>query len=318
MNLGISTVYFSRKIIKKLILWEEIKSELFKLGVDSLELNADIPIEWMNKIYQDVKKQEIKVLTLHNFCPAVENIPEGKYGFNVYSLTSPDEVERDLAVKYTLRTIDYANYLEAKAVILHLGEIFTQPSGIELYKFVSDFGINSKLYQEYKNSFITTRNLNKNKYFNFLYKSLDQIITYAEEKKVNLAIETRFFPNEIPNFEEIKEIIDHYKSKHLYYWHDFGHAEIQNKLGFSHPHFKYFETYSKYLIGYHIHNLSNLEDHKSPHLGEINFKEMLNYNENRIYILEVHSKENFNSLKEGVNFIKSILEKQKNYERIPS
>ncbi|MEN3013821.1 MAG: TIM barrel protein [Endomicrobiia bacterium] len=317
MNLGISTAYFSKKIINREISWKELKLDVLKLGVNFFELNADIPKEWVNDIYEDIKNQEIKILTLHNFCPAVENIPDGKYGFNVFSLTSTDEDERKLAIKYTLRTIDYANYLNAKVVILHLGEIPTQPSGIEFYKFAVEFGVESQMFSKYKTDLLTTRNSNKQKYFELLYDSLDQIIPYAEEKKVFLAMETRFFPHEIPNFEEIKEILQYYKSKYLYYWHDFGHAEVQIKLGFVETHKKYFKVYNKELIGYHIHNILNFHDHRSPIKGEIDFNQLLEYHEDKIYILEVHGKEDFNSLKEGIKFIKLILaEKQKNYERI--
>lgn len=317
MNLGISTAYFSRKIIKKEISWQKIKSILNELEIDSVELNSDIPLEWMNEIYEDVKNQRIKVLTLHNFCPAVENIPPNKYSFNVFSINSIDETERNLAIKYTLRTIDYANHLNAKTVVLHLGEIPTEPTGIEFYRYALDFGINSKLFLKYKNSLIATRNLNKNKYFELLYKSLDKILPYAEQKKINLAMETRFFLDEIPNFEEVKEIKDHYNSDFLFYWHDFGHAEIQKKLGFINEHNKYLITYANILKGYHIHNIINLQDHYSPHIGEINYNNLLNHNDkDKIYILEVHSKEKLESLKEGLVFIKNLLLNRENYERI--
>lgn len=315
MNLGISTVYFSRKILKREITWQQIKSIIYELEIDSVELNSDIPLDWMNEIYEDIKNQKIKVLSLHNFCPAVENIPPNKYGFNVFSLNAADETERELAIKYTLRTIDYANHLNAKAVVLHLGEILTEPTGMEFYRYTLEYGINSKLFLKYKNSLITTRNSNKNKYFELLYRSLDKIIPYAEQKKVNLAMETRFFSDEIPNFEEIKEIKEHYNSNYLFYWHDFGHAEIQKKLGFSEGHEKYFTRYKDILKGYHIHNLLNLQDHFSPHIGEINFNELLKYDDDKVYILEIHSKEKLNNLKEGINFVKNLLEK-KSYERV--
>ncbi len=307
MNLGISTIYFSKDIINRKISWDVLIDNLKNLEINCVELNTDIPVDWMKYIYKSVKNKEVKVLSLHNFCPAVENIPKGKFGFNVYSLTSDDENERNLALEYTLRTISYALELNAEVVVLHLGEIKTEPSAEEFYKFVLNFGIGSKLYIHYKNSLIKTRQINKQKYFDLLYFSLDKIIKYAEDNDVKLGIETRFYPNEIPNFLEIKEIIDHYKSKILFYWHDFGHAEVQTKLGFIETHKKYFEEYSDKLIGYHIHNLIGYKDHFSPINGEIKFEELLSYKKDKIYILEVHSKENFENFKNGIKFIKNIL-----------
>ncbi|MCX7716182.1 MAG: hypothetical protein N2Z73_02050, partial [Endomicrobia bacterium] len=106
MNLGVSTIYFSKDIIKKAITWKEIKNNIYQLGINSVELNADIPTEWMNEIEKDVNNNTIKILSMHNFCPAVEYIPKGKFGFNVYTLNSVNKEERTLALKYTLRTID--------------------------------------------------------------------------------------------------------------------------------------------------------------------------------------------------------------------
>lgn len=306
MNLGISTIYFSREIIKKNIAWADIKDKLNNLDLNSVELNADIPIEWMPEIIKDRENNQINVLSLHNFCPAVENLPEGKFGFNAYSLNSDNKEEQELAVKYTKRTIDFAKELDA-VVVLHLGEIPTQPTGYETYKFILQFGINSQIYPNYKKSLLESREKNKPKYMQLLYNSMDQIVKYAEEKKVKLAMETRLLPNEIPNFEEIGEIISHYKSNYLFYWHDFGHVEIQKQMGFTNDHTDYFKTYGKYLIGFHIHGVKNLIDHYSPHENDINYTKLLNYDNTKNYILEIHSKENFSMLAKGVNFIKNIL-----------
>lgn len=311
MNIGISTIYFSKDIVKRNISWWDIKKKLKELELQNVELNADIPIEWMNEIKKDVSYNEIGILSLHNFCPAADNIPAGRYGFNAYSLNSPDEEERKLALKYTLRTIDYAKELNAKAIVLHLGEITTQPTGLELYKIASQVGVNSEIYLEYKNSLLLSRQKNKQKYFDLLYKTMDVVIKHAEEKNVNLAMETRFFPDEIPNFEEINEIIEHYKSPNIFYWHDFGHVEIQIRLGFVKSHKLFFDTYKKYLIGYHIHGVKSLSDHFSPYNTEISYSSLLKYEDDKIYILEVHNKENFSLLAQGVKFIKSVLNGKK-------
>lgn len=318
MNFGISTIYFSKDITKKNLSWEQIKDFLRQTGINSVELNADIPVDWFDKIEQDVNKNEINILSMHNFCPAVENIPEGKYGFNVFTLNSSNDDERAAAVKYTLRTIDFAEKLSAKAVVLHLGEIPTTPSGTEVYKIATQFGINSKIFIKYKELLLSSREQNKQKYFDLLYSVMDKLVPYAENKNVNLAIETRFFPHEIPNFEEIGEIINHYKSRNLFYWHDFGHVEIQKRLTFTPDHQTFFNQYKNYLLGYHIHGVKNLIDHYSPSNSELDYKKLISYDNDKIYILEVHGKENFTDLVKGINLIKSLLLNGKSNERISS
>jgi len=307
-NLALSTIYFYKDIIKKNITWKEIKEKVYQLGLNSVELNADIPIEWFEEIQKDVAENKIKILSLHNFCPSVENIPQGKYGFNVFSLTSADEQEHNLAIKYTLRTIDYAELVNSNIVVLHLGEIETQPSATEVYKTALEYGLTSEIYQKYKQSLLLSREKNKQKFFSLLKKTLDNILPYAENKKVNLCIETRFFPNEIPNFEEFAEIFEYYKSNYLRYWHDFGHVEIQTNLGFEKGHKRFFDTYNNYLMGYHIHGVKNLVDHYAPSSEtQPDYKELLKYQEDKIYTLEIHPKENFDNLINGVKYIKSLL-----------
>ncbi|MDW8055359.1 MAG: TIM barrel protein [Elusimicrobiota bacterium] len=310
MKLGISTIYFSRKLTKNLISWEEIEKKIEHLidsGLSCIELNTDIPLSWIKKIQKWVNTSNIKVSSLHNFCPAVENIPEGKYGFNVYSLTSPDKTEQQLALEYTLRTIDFAQLLEAEVVVLHLGEIITNPSGLEVYKIASQFGVNSEIYKKYKNELLESRRKNREYYFSILYSLLDRIVKHAEQKEIKLGIESRFFPNEIPNFEEINEIISRYKSKFIGYWHDFGHIEIQSRLGFAEGHMNYFNSYNENIFGYHIHGVKGLTDHFSPSNSELKFSNLLNYKNDKLYILEVHGKENFTELIKGIKLIKTIL-----------
>jgi len=307
-NLGISTIYFYKEIVKKNITWQQIKDKLYQLDLSAVELNADIPVEWFKEIQKDVVENKIKVLSLHNFCPSVENIPKGKYGFNVFSLTSADEQEHNLAIKYTLRTIDYAELVNSKAVVLHLGEIETQPTATELYEVALQYGITSEIYHKYKSSFLSSRQKNKQKFFDLLKKTLDKILPYAENKKINLCIETRFFPNEIPNFEEFAEIFSCYKSNYLRYWHDFGHVEIQTIFGFEKGHKKFFDTYGNYLLGYHIHGVKNFVDHYIPsNDSQPNYKELLKYQEDKIYILEIHPKENFDTLIKAVKYTKLVL-----------
>jgi sugar phosphate isomerase/epimerase len=308
-NLGISTIYFYKEIVKKNITWQQIKDKLCQLGLSAVELNADIPIEWFKEIQKDVAENKIKILSLHNFCPSVENIPQGKYGFNVFSLTSADEQEHNLAIKYTLRTIDYAELVNSNIVVLHLGEIETQPSATEVYKTALEYGLTSEIYQKYKQSLLLSREKNKQKFFSLLKKTLDNILPYAENKKVNLCIETRFFPNEIPNFEEFAEIFSYYKSSYLHYWHDFGHVEIQTNFGFAEGHEKFFNTYGNYLLGYHIHGVKNFVDHYIPSPeAQPDYKELLKYQKDKIYVLEIHPKESFNNLIEGVKYTKLLLD----------
>jgi sugar phosphate isomerase/epimerase len=307
-KIGISTVYFVSEILKNGGNWFNLRKELDFFELKNLELNTEIPLSWTQDIKHDVNNNEIKILSLHNFCPCIENIPKGKNSFNAYLLNSLDEEERILGIKYTLRTIDFAQDFGAEAVVLHAGTIPTTPTGYEFYKFLLDYGKETKLFSKYRDSLVSTRKQNYEKYFGLLLKSLDKIVPYAEKKGVILGLETRFFPNEIPNYDEISKILNNYNTPYFRYWHDFGHAEILSKLGFALGQKKYFETYKNFIKGFHIHDLKGFSDHYAPGTGEIDFS-ILEPSKEQIFIIEVHPKEEKKVLKQSISFVKNIISK---------
>ncbi len=303
-RIGLSTVYFVSKILKNSGNWYDLRRELDYFRVTNLELNNEIPLSWIKDIEKDVAKEEIKILSLHNFCPCIENIPKGKNNYNVYMLTSEDDSERNLGINFTKRTIDYAADLGAEIIIVHAGSVLTEPTGYELYKILLDYGKDSEIYSKYRKLLLESRHKNQNKYFNLILKSLDEIVTYAQNKNIVIGLETRFFPNEIPDFDEIEKILGAYNTKYLRYWHDFGHGAMLSKLGFAPGQEFYFSRYKKYLKGYHIHDLKGFVDHFAPGTGEIDFS-IIEQNDLYAYILEVHSKEEKTVLKHSIDFVKN-------------
>lgn len=307
-NFGISTVYFVSRLLKENKGWDDLRRELGSIGIKNLELSTEIPEEWLPEIKRSVACDEVKVLSLHNFCPKLKNIPKGKNSYNAYLLSSEDEEERSLSVEYTKKTIDLASDLGAEVVVLHAGSVKTEPPGYESYKILLTYGAQSHIFQKYRENLVATREKNKDKYRGIILKSLDEVVPYAEKKSVIIGLETRFFPDEIPNFEEIGILLKNYNSKYFRYWHDFGHAEIMSKLGFAVSHKSYFESYSEYLKGYHIHDLKGYEDHFVPGSGEIDFSAICR-KEEYLYIMEVHSKESIASLKRSIKFLNNFLTK---------
>src|SRR5678816_3147231 len=61
----------------------------------------------------------ITISSLHNFCPLPVEITRASP--DCYQFSSPDDRERERAMKFSLQTIDFAARLNAKFVVLHLG-----------------------------------------------------------------------------------------------------------------------------------------------------------------------------------------------------
>ena len=282
--------------------WPRLLAETKKLGFDSLELNVEIPGTWMPEIEKSVVKGEIRISSLHNYCPAVENLPEGRSIYSGYLLTSDSEEERALAVQYSLRTVDWAARLNARAIVIHAGEIQTEPSGREFYRYIQQFGYNGKLYNRYLDAIRADRQRKSDRYLELLVEGLDTIVQYAGEKNVCIGLENRFFIHEIPDLDEMKKLLARYDSRHLGYWHDVGHAEVFVRQGWVKRHEDFLEPLSSRLIGMHIHDLKGLSDHYAPGSGDFDFSRLRPFagDNNIIKVLEIHQKSTKKEVKDSV------------------
>ena len=110
----------------------------------------------------------------------------------------------------------------------------------------------------------------------------------------------------MPNFEEIGHILARFHGGNLRYWHDVGHARVQERLGFIRQR-DLLEAYSDMLIGIHLHDVLGVDDHFAPGQGETNYKELKPFlNPSHLKIFEVHPKVDRDHLLEGIRFIKSL------------
>ena len=61
---------------------------------------------------------------------------------------------------------------------------------------------------------------------------LRRIVEYAAPKNVRIGLEARRDYEQIPTERELVELLDQMDSPFLGYWHDFGHSQIKENLGF--------------------------------------------------------------------------------------
>jgi sugar phosphate isomerase/epimerase len=95
--------------------------EIHSLGFDRVELSHGIRISLLPGIFDAVDAGEIKVSSLHNFCPLPMGVNHAAP--NLYKFSSANPRERENAWRHTLKTLDTAVRVQAAAVVLHLGEI---------------------------------------------------------------------------------------------------------------------------------------------------------------------------------------------------
>jgi len=300
MGLALSTAWNSLKSSNG----DELIQQIKKLGFEEVELNFNLTSSIVNDILHLVKKSQIKITSVHNFCPIPEGIERKRILPDCYSLASLDERERQRAIHYTKVSIDTACQLKAKAVVLHCGRIeFSDPTLklIELYRL----GLKeSKYYKKILTKMLRQREKYSKPFFENTLRSLDILNKYAQERNILLGIENRFCFFEIPSFEEIGVILNNFLDANIFYWHDTGHAQIHEKLGLA-KHKDFLSRYSKYMCGIHLHDVMGISDHKAPLEGEIDFSMFSPYiKKDTLKVMEIHAP----SDKEGIIRAKTYLE----------
>src|SRR2546423_10388210 len=95
--------------------------EIRDLGFEYAELSHGTRISLVPGIVEAVDAGEIKISSLHNFCP----LPMG-VNFsapNLYQFSADRPREREMAERFTLKTFEFALRVKAPAVVLHSGSI---------------------------------------------------------------------------------------------------------------------------------------------------------------------------------------------------
>jgi sugar phosphate isomerase/epimerase len=286
-RLSLSTAYH----IKKFSSWQGLVAETKKLGFGALELNVEVPEHYLGEALVSVENNEISISSLHNYCPKLSSLPHGRSIYSGYVINSDDEHERKLAVEYSKKTIEWAHRLSAKAVVMHLGEIATDPSGRDFAKYVSVFGIKGKLYDGYWNAIAKDRASKSRVYLEKLMRSLDELLPFAADKKILLGMENRFYYHEMPNTEEVERLLDVYKGAPIGYWHDSGHAEIFVRQGWVKNHVDFLSPFKGRTIGMHLHDVRSLSDHFAPGSGDLDFSLIAPFVTDQVLlVIEAHPK----------------------------
>ena len=105
----------------------------------------------------------------------------------------------------------------------------------------------------------------------FAYELLGRLVAEAEPRGLKLGIENREALEEIPFESDFPFFFKEFTSPSVVYWHDTGHAQIKENLGFIH-HAMHLDSLRDHLYGFHIHDVQfPARDHRAPGAGMIDF-----------------------------------------------
>jgi sugar phosphate isomerase/epimerase len=248
----------------------EIKTEL---GFDSIELGHGIRLSLMPGIQKMFDLGEVRFTSLHNFCPLPVEVMVASPDCYQLSAVSPEERER--AVRQTFQTIDFAERLGAPFVVLHLGQVKMRPITDRLIQMTKAGKHLSRGYVRAKLKAVETRERRAPAHLQRVKDCLRRIVEHGTSKNVRIALESRRGYEEIPSERELPSLLDELNSGQVGYWHDFGHSQIKENLGFI-DHAEWLGAVGSRAFGCHVQDcVWPARDHEAPFTGAIDFDKLV-------------------------------------------
>ena len=243
--------------------------EIRELGFEYAELSHGVRISLLPGILQVVAAGEMKISSLHNFCPLPMGVEHAAP--NIFKFTSDNPRERENAFKHTLKTIETAARVKAPLVVLHMGCIEMKDYTDKLLDLVKEGKKGTPKYEKLCEEAALKREEKKEKAMAAAYEMLGRLVAEAEPRGIKLGIENREALEEILFESDFPFFFKEFTSPAVVYWHDTGHAQIKENLGFIH-HAMHLESLADRLYGFHVHDVQFPgRDHRAPGSGMIDF-----------------------------------------------
>jgi sugar phosphate isomerase/epimerase len=286
----------------------EMIHEVRALGFEYVELGHGTRLSLLEGVQKAVADGEIKISSLHNFCP----LPFGVLGPapDYYLPSSRDEGERHAAVQHTLRTIDWAAALGAKAVVLHLGKIPMRHYTARLLDLYAAGKADTPKFQRLREKGVAVRNRKRQKHLDQVYRTLEDVLPHAQEAGVKLGMETRFGIEEIPDEQETEEIFTRFGTDTILYWHDVGHAAVKEIFGLMVME-AVLNRFRGRTLGMHLQDFAPPDgDHQPPGCGTLDFSRLAPFvTEEMVLAWEIHPRWKTEQIVDGVKRVQALLGK---------
>ncbi len=249
---------------------DTLMEALKEMNADGVELEYRIPAALWASIKDALRQNRLAVRSLHNFCPIPADYSHLGGGGDLLSLACLDREERKAAVRLTLRTIEQANDLEARAVVLHCGRVELPPETDVLHEFYRGGLIATDEARGFVARKLAERDRLKPRHLDALCFSLEKLLPAAERHHVRLGLENRCHYHELPGIDDFRLFFREFEGAPLGYWHDTGHAHAGEVLTL-YTAVDLLKRYGSHLVGCHLHDANGLDDHLPPGSGEIDF-----------------------------------------------
>ena len=241
------------------------------LGFTRFELNHAVNSALLGNVHLN----GYKITSVHEPCPA--DISTAALKEHNWLLSAPDQENRQQGVAAVRRSIDLARELGAEVVIVHPGRVDIDPAlEMGLHKLYKAGQSNTPEYEQAKQRLVSARASQADANLQSVRRSLVELAEYAARQGLRLGLENRYYYYEIPLPDELDMLLDLGYEDVLGYWHDVGHAQTLEHLGFF-PHREWLNRFAQRIVGTHLHDVVGIRDHLAAGLGQIDWDMVARY-----------------------------------------
>jgi sugar phosphate isomerase/epimerase len=278
----------------------EIKT---KLGFDLVELDHGVPKSLMPGIQKMFDTGEIRFSSMHNFSLLPAEAPAASP--DCYKFSAPSAEERERAVVQAFQAIDLAWQLNAPFVVLHLGKVNMPPITDRLIAMAKAGGYLSRKYVRVKINAVQEREKIASECLEQVKNCLRRVIDYAAQKNIRIGLEARRDYEQIPTERELAELLEEMNSPHLGYWHDFGHCQIKENLGFI-DHAEWLQAIGSRAFGCHVQDcIWPAREGQLPFTGGVDFEKLVPLlPTNCLFVWEMNPNETADAIRRSVQMWK--------------
>jgi len=170
--------------------------EIRELGFEYAELSHGIRLSLVPGILDAVRAGEMKISTLHNFCPLPTGIE--KPSPNLFEFSADRERDRQLAIKHTINTLDFAVKVGAPLVVLHFGSMDLKDYTSKLKGLLERGKRGTPEFQKIVADATAAREAKKKKSYDHARDTLRELYGEAKHRGLKFGIEIREAVEELP------------------------------------------------------------------------------------------------------------------------
>lgn len=218
------------------------------------------------------------ITSVHEPCPADPSMAVLKE--RNWLVSAPDEENRVQGVAAIRRSIDLAERLGARVVVVHPGRVDIDPTlELALFHLYERGRSKGEEYVRARRKLVSARAAQATVNMRSVRRSLLELADYAGQRGIRLGLENRYHYHEIPLPDELDELLDLECGDVVGYWHDVGHAQVLQHLGLG-THEEWLRRFAGpqgSLIGVHLHDVHGVTDHLAAGLGQVDWDMVAGY-----------------------------------------